>query len=72
MTVAEIVQAERELGAQLEEFAGKWVATRDRDFEILAHADTLGELLEQVESEGLAEEATIRQVPEHPGAACFF
>jgi len=70
MTVAEIVQAEKELGVQLEEFAGKWVATCG--FEVVAHADTLGELLEQVESKGLAEEATVRQVPEHPGAACFF
>jgi hypothetical protein len=70
MTVAEIVQAEKELGARLEEFAGKWVATLD--FEVVAHADTLEELLEQVESEGIAEGATILQVPEHPGAACFF
>jgi hypothetical protein len=70
MTVAEIVQAEKELGTQLEEFAGKWVATCD--FEVVAHADTLGELLEQVESQGLQEKATVRQVPQHPGAACFF
>lgn len=70
MTVAEIVQAERELGAQLDEFAGKWVAIRD--FKVVLHADSLGELLEQVESEGLEEEATVLQVPEHPGAACFF
>ncbi len=70
MTVAEIVQAERELGARLEEFAGQWVATLS--FEVVAHADSLGGLLEQVESQGIEDEATILQVPEHPGAACFF
>jgi hypothetical protein len=70
MTVAEIVQAEKELGAQLEEFAGQWVATCN--FEVVVHADSLGELLEQVEAKGLTEQATVLQVPEHPGAACFF
>lgn len=70
MTVAEIVQAEKELGARLEGFAGKWVATLD--FEVVASANSLEELLERVETEGIAEKATILQVPEQPGAACFF
>lgn len=70
MTVAEMVQAEKELGKELEKYSGEWVAVCGQ--EVVAHAASLGELLEQVESQGLQDEATVLQVPEEKAAACFF
>lgn len=68
MTVAEEVQAERELSKELENYPGQWVAVRGH--EVVASADTLGELLEQVESAG--EEVEVLRVPAEKAAACFF
>jgi hypothetical protein len=69
MTVAEQLAAERELGDRLEPYAGQWVAVIDRD--VIAHNADLEVLLEQVEQQAL-EGATVFQVPEDHGAACFF
>lgn len=72
MTVAEInkaLEAERELGVSLDQYAGKWVGVCDH--EIVANAATLGELVEQLEASGKTEVEVI-QVPKDPGAACFF
>ncbi len=72
MTVAEInkaLEAERELGVSLGQYAGEWVGVCDH--EIVANAATLGELVEQLEASGKTEVEVI-QVPQDPGAACFF
>jgi hypothetical protein len=72
MTVAEInkaLEAERELGVSLDQYAGEWVGVCDH--EIVANAATLGELVEQLEASGKTEVEVI-QVPKDPGAACFF
>jgi len=71
MTVAEMVEAEKTLGTQLEKYAGQWVATDD--YEVVGNADTLGELLEQLESKGIeGDQATVLQVPAEKATACFF
>ncbi len=67
MTVAE-VQAERELGTRLEAYSGRWVAIRDQD--VVADAETLGELLEQVEA--TQEDVEVLRVPTDQAVACFF
>jgi hypothetical protein len=72
MTVAEInkaLEAERELGVVLDGYAGEWVGIHDHS--VVVHAATLGELLEQVEASEF-KEVEVLQVPENPGAACFF
>jgi hypothetical protein len=73
MTVAEMnskaLEAERELGLALDDYAGEWVGVCDR--EVVAFAATLGELVEQLEASGKTEVDVI-QVPADPGAACFF
>jgi hypothetical protein len=69
MTVAEQVQAERELGETLADFAGKWVAVRD--YEVMASADSLGGLLEQIEGEPQGEETTVFQVQDRD-VVCFY
>jgi hypothetical protein len=73
MTVAELhraIEGERRLGRHLEEYPGQWVAVCDQ--KVVAHAETLGELLEQIESQGLQDQATVLQVPAEQAAACFF
>jgi Family of unknown function (DUF5678) len=72
MTVAELSKAlndERELGVALDDYAGQWVGICDR--QVIAHAATLEELVEQVEASGL-EEVEVIQVPKDPAAACFY
>lgn len=69
MTVAELVQAEKQLGDSLEAYAGEWVAVVDHV--VIAHDADLESLLEQAEPETL-EVATVFQVPQDHGAACFF
>lgn len=72
MTVAEIdkaLEAERELGLSLDQYAGEWVGVCDH--EVVAHAATLEELIEQLEASEKTEVEAI-QVPTDPGAACFF
>lgn len=72
MTVAELSKAlneERELGLALDAYAGQWVAIRDRA--VIASAESLGELVEQIEAEG-GQEVEVIQVPKDPAAACFY
>ena len=72
MTVAEInkaLEAERELGLTLDDYAGQWVGVCDH--EVVASAATLGELVERIEASGKTEVEVI-QVPEDTSAACFF
>jgi hypothetical protein len=69
MTVAELVQAEKELGDSLEAYAGEWVVVLDHA--VIAHGADLEGLLEHTEQQTL-ENATVFQVPEDHGAACFF
>lgn len=72
MTVAEInkaLEAERELGITLDDYAGQWVGVYDHV--VVASAATLGELVEQIEASGKTDVEVI-QVPEDTGAACFF
>ncbi len=72
MTVAEQVQAERDLGEILKDYAGQWVAVRD--YEVVAHDDSLGGVLGKVEGEqaGGQEEPTVFKVADNQEAACFF
>ncbi len=72
MSVAEInkaLEAERELGTTLNDYAGQWVGVHDHV--VVASAATLGELVEQIEASGQAGVEVI-QVPEDTSAACFF
>ena len=62
------IQAEKVLAGELEKYAGEWVAVRQH--EVLAHAGSLEELLEQIKKEQ-AEVDGVFQVPES-GFACFF
>lgn len=70
MTVHELdqaVEAEERLSHALEQYAGQWVAIADHA--VIAHAETLEDLLAQVEGQ---EVERVQQVPEHTGIACFF
>jgi aryl-alcohol dehydrogenase-like predicted oxidoreductase len=68
MTVAEQVAAERELADTLDQYSGQWVAIRDHA--VVASAETLEELREQIEAQD--ESVEIFRVARHPHAACFF
>jgi Family of unknown function (DUF5678) len=68
MTVAEQVAAEHTLAHTLDQYRGLWVAIRDHV--VVASAETLGELREQIEGE--SEEIEILKVSTDPHAACFF
>jgi|HubBroStandDraft_1064217.scaffolds.fasta_scaffold860785_2 hypothetical protein len=65
MTVAEKVQAEKELHVKLLNYAGRWVAVLD--YEVTHDAATWSELLEQLD-EGERERAELFHVSEHPDA----
>jgi hypothetical protein len=72
MTVAEInkaLEAERELGLALDDYAGEWVGICDHS--VVVSAATLEELVERIEASELKEIEVLR-VPEDPNAACFF
>jgi putative hemolysin len=72
MTILEIdkaLEAERELGLALDDYAGQWIAVCDHN--VVASAATLGELVEQIEASGKTEVEVV-QVPEDTRAACFF
>ena len=68
MTVGEMVQAEQELGVELEKYSDRWVAIRD--YAVVADAPTLGELLEQIAPQD--EEVEVRHIPADQAAVCFF
>jgi hypothetical protein len=68
MTVAEQVAAERALADTLEQYSGEWVAIHDHV--VVASAETLGELREQIEDEG--KKVEIFRVASDPHVACFF
>jgi hypothetical protein len=67
VTVAEQIVAETELNDRLAEYAGRWVAVRDH--EIVAVADTLKELLDQIQDSSQVE---VLQVADDPHVACFY
>jgi hypothetical protein len=72
MTTLELkreIAAEEALAKKLENYAGEWVATRQH--EVIAHASSLDELLEQISPEEASSAEGIFQVPE-AGAACYF
>jgi hypothetical protein len=71
VTVAELeqIKAEQALAEQLSEYAGEWVAVCNHT--IVAHADTLDQLREQIEQEEIEVEGVFR-VPEGDTSACFF
>ncbi len=60
------IRAEKELSERLQAFAGKWVAVRDHA--VVAHADSLAELLEAVDPD----EVEVFEVAEEQATACFF
>ncbi len=66
MSTSEQVQAERAFGIELVQYAGRWVAVRDRT--VLADDETLGTLLDQLN--GQRETAEIFKVREDPAAPC--
>ncbi len=57
-----------QLGVQLSEYAGQWVAVADRA--VVGSADTLDELLEWVE--GQAQRVEVFRAPRHPDAPLLF
>jgi hypothetical protein len=67
VTVAERIDAEKRLNDQLAAYAGRWVAVRDG--EVISDAETLRELLDQVEDQT---EAEVVQVADDPHVACFY
>jgi Family of unknown function (DUF5678) len=69
MTVLE-QNHDRDLGVSLDSYAGQWVALLND--EIVLSAPTLGELLEQIESQDAFADAEVLQVPREKAAACFF
>lgn len=68
MTVDQQLVAEKELGDTLRGYAGRWVALKD--YEVVASAETLEELLGEIE--GQSEETTVLRVAEEENVACFF
>jgi hypothetical protein len=62
----ERVRAQKELAEQLQDFAGKWVAVKDE--EVVAHADSLDDLLEAVDPD----EVEVFEVAKEHATACFF
>lgn len=70
MTAIELdctLRAEEVLAKELAEYAGLWVAVRDHS--VVASADSMGELLDRVNPEGLDR---ILEVSKEPTAGCFF
>jgi hypothetical protein len=70
MSVIELdqeLEAEKALAEELRRYAGEWVAVREH--QVVAHAASLEELLEQISEEEV--EGTF-QVPEGDPAPCFF
>jgi Family of unknown function (DUF5678) len=68
MTVADQLKAEQGLGDTLRDYAGQWVAIHD--YEVVASAESLDELLDQIEGE--SEDTTVLQVTEDENVTCFF
>lgn len=70
MTTAELdkaLVAEEALARELERYPGKWVAVKDGG--VVASAETLRGLLDQVQPETLDR---ILEVSDEPAAGCFF
>lgn len=61
------LRAEEVLAKELGEYAGRWVAITDRS--IVASANTLEDLLDRVDPEGLDR---ILEVATEPVAGCFY
>jgi hypothetical protein len=61
------LMAEEVLAQKLREYAGSWVAVKDRS--IVASANSLEELLDRVDPEGLDR---ILEVSAEPVAGCFY
>lgn len=72
MTVLELereIAAEEALAEELKKYAGEWVAVRQHD--VIVHAASLDQLLEQISEEEASSADAIFQVLE-AGAACYF
>jgi hypothetical protein len=70
MTIIEReVRAEQELSEALEAFIGQWVAVKNHL--VVAHADTLRELLAHIETTDLDVEGVFQVIKEQ-GSASFF
>ncbi len=67
MELKSTLRAEEVLAKELAGYAGLWVAVRDHS--VVASADSLGELIDRVNPEGLDR---ILEVSEEPTAGCFF
>jgi hypothetical protein len=68
-TIETTLQAEEALRDALSDYAGQWIALRDEA--VVASAPTLGELLAQIESEGIQVEE-IFEVSDGQAAVGFF
>jgi hypothetical protein len=71
VSIAEVdsaVKAEEALRRSLKSFTDEWVATRDH--KVVAHADSLEELLEQIAEEDRID--GVFHVPEEGASAAFF
>lgn len=63
------IQAELVLGDELAQYAGEWVAVYGHH--VVAHANTLRELSDQIEQEEIEAEGAF-QVPTGDATSCFF
>jgi hypothetical protein len=64
------IAAERELSTRLRDHAGEWVAVRNH--EVVAHAQTLEELMERVRERKGEETVEVFEVSTEPESAYFF
>ena len=67
MELNAVLMAEEVLAEELSRYAGCWVAVADRS--VVASANSLEDLLDRVDPEGLDR---ILEVSEKPTASCFF
>ncbi len=61
------IQAEEQLGRELERYVGQWVAVRDH--EVVDHADTFDEISDEIDGKPVD---GLFQVLAEKGAVCFF
>jgi hypothetical protein len=70
LNVTEILAAEEQLAASLNNYVGEWVAIRDHD--VVCHAATLRGLLAETGTQDIEHIDRILEVSTASGVSCFF
>ena len=70
VNVTKVLAAEEKLAANLNDYAGEWVAIRDHD--VVCHARTLRGLLAATETQDIEGIDRILEVSTASGISCFF